>query len=156
MKNSFSRISWVHILCLGDYCSKMNLVSMLITSHQDDITTIRDFNHVLHVCHLSILKLNFRHKFLLWWESQLQPKCFHMTDQNHPQLKSLLKWKYPQQYYYICSICCNFTRNISYYSCNIIIIKICCNVSSTCYNFTNSIRYNNFIKTSRSGYDIIP
>ena len=39
---------------------------------QDNITTIKDFNQVLHVCHISILKLNFGYKFLLWWESQLQ------------------------------------------------------------------------------------
>ena len=110
---------------------------MLITSPQDNITTIRDFNHVHHVCHISILKLNFGHKFLLWWESHPQPKCFHMADQNHPLLKSLLKWKHLQQYYKITSICCNFTRNISYYNCSIIIIKICCNINSICSNFTS-------------------
>ena len=60
-----------------------------------------------------------------------------MADQNHPQLKSLLKWKHLQQYYKITSICCNFTRNISYYNCSIIIIKICCNINSICSNFTS-------------------
>ena len=63
-----------------------------------------------------------------------------MADQNHPQLKSLLKWKHLQQYYKITSICYNFTRNISYYSCSIIIIKICCNINSICSNFTSGFR----------------
>ena len=58
MKNPFTRSSGFTFFVLGDYYSEIHYINhifLLITSHQDNISTIIDFSHVLHVYHKSIL-----------------------------------------------------------------------------------------------------